>query len=214
MLCDPSGHCACAWKAHCPGEGKKGCASYVNPVKSAIKEVAKIIERTFYSSADDAATAFAQETYGATAFARHEYGAEIYSISFNGEKYIMYTTPRVGSPHRVSVGAKNIPKGATFLAYMHTHPNSNIFSGLGANETSGDIPVANSLGVNAYVVGPNLNLQRYNVSAGTVDVVGTISPIALTSTRRASLELMLTASWNSHLGTCNFDCEDMTWPTP
>ena len=101
------------------------------------------------------------------------------------------------------------------VAYAYTHPNSNNFSGTAPGATSGDIPAANSLQINAYVVGPNLDLQRYDFSSGTITNLGAISPVALTDEQRAALVSEFQISWDAHVaGGCDFNCSNMTWPTP
>lgn len=111
-------------------------------------------------------------------------------------------------------GDVKIPSGTTKVATAHTHPNSNNFSGLTPGATSGDIPNAIRRGLDSYVIGPNLNLQKYSISYGTVSVVGVASPVALTSQQQAALVSQFQISWDNHLGTCAFGCEHMTWPTP
>ena len=93
------------------------------------------------------------------------------------------------------------------VAYGHTHPNS--LSGA-------DINYAARHNINAYVVGPNLLLQRYNVANGTTVVVSTILPVGLTEAQRSVLVSMFRASWDSHIvgGICSsgFGCGSMAWP--
>lgn len=64
-----------------------------------------------------------------------------------------------------------IPAGTTMVATAHTHPNSNNFSGLAPGATSGDIPNAINRGLNSYVIGPNLNLQKYSIASNAVSIV-------------------------------------------
>ncbi len=66
------------------------------------------------------------------------------------------------------------------VAYVHTHPNSNSFS-------KADINVANNGGINAYVVGPNLELLKYNVASASTINLGMITPIALTDSQKIPL---------------------------
>ena len=160
-----------------------------------------------YKSADDAAKAFSEQVYSSSAYIRHEYSTEIYSRTVNGETTYNYNSPRAGQPHSASVGAST-PKGTKTVAYAHTHPNSNVFS-------SADIQVAQNMGIDAYVVGPNLELQRYSVSSATTTNLGVISPIALTDEQRTSLVEEFQVSWDNHVEAgCNFGCNNMTWPTP
>ena len=167
-----------------------------------------------YKTADEAAMAFANSTYSSSSYIRHEYGTVIYSSTTNGTTTYDFATPVAGSPHRVGYGNVKIPSGTTKVATAHTHPNSNNFSGLTPGATSGDIPNAIRRGLDSYVIGPNLNLQKYSISSGTVSVVGVASPVALTSQQQAALVSQFQISWDNHLGTCAFGCEHMTWPTP
>ena len=80
-----------------------------------------------YKTADEAAMAFANSTYSSSRYIRHEYSTEIYSRTINGKTTYNYNPSRVGTPHSASV-SNTIPKGTEFVAYAHTHPNSNVFS--------------------------------------------------------------------------------------
>ena len=160
-----------------------------------------------YKSADDAARAFSEQVYSSSAYIRHEYSTEIYSRTVKGETTYNYNPPRAGKPHSASVG-NSTPKGTKAVAYAHTHPNSNVFSGA-------DIRAAENLKIDAYVVGPNLELQRYSLSSASTTNIGGISPIALTDAQRSSLVTEFQVSWDAHIAAgCDFDCGSMTWPTP
>ena len=160
-----------------------------------------------YKSADDAARAFSEQVYSSSAYIRHEYSTEIYSRTVKGETTYNYNPPRAGKPHSASVG-NSTPKGTKAVAYAHTHPNSNVFSGA-------DIRAAENLKIDAYVVGPNLELQRYSLSSASTTNIGGISPIALTDAQRSSLVTEFKVSWDAHIAAgCDFDCGSMTWPTP
>ena len=160
-----------------------------------------------YKSADDAARAFSEQVYSSSAYIRHEYSTEIYSRTVKGETTYNYNPPRAGKPHSASVG-NSTPKGTKAVAYAHTHPNSNVFSGA-------DIRAAENLKIDAYVVGPNLELQRYSLSSASITNIGGISPIALTDAQRSSLVTEFQVSWDAHIAAgCDFDCGSMTWPTP
>ena len=165
-----------------------------------------------YVSADEAAIAWAEQIYATSLYIRREYGGEIYSRMAGNTKVFFFTNPRVGEQHSVSAGIENVPADSKFEAVVHTHPNSNSFSGMRENAEKGDIPNANRQGINVYVVGPNLNLQRYNVSDGTITVVRRISPIALTDAQRTSLVAEHRASWEEHIVSCD-RCRQMQWPT-
>ena len=145
-------------------------------------------------------------------YTKHEFGSEIYSRTSGNKKTYYATEAHAGSPHSVTVGQRNIPSGTTLEATFHTHPNNNNFS-------SADMTNANNRGVDNYVIGPNLNLQRYNVSTQTVDnAVAVISPKPLTAKEKSTWQATLQSSWYNHLvnGVCpkGYGCEKMTWPTP
>lgn len=160
-----------------------------------------------YKSADDAARAFSEQVYSSSSYIRHEYSTEIYSRTINGETTYNYNPPRAGTPHSASVG-NSTPTGTNTVAYAHTHPNSNDFSGA-------DIRAAENLEIDAYVVGPNLELQRYSLSSASTTNLGVISPIALTDAQRSSLVVEFQLSWDAHIAAgCDFNCGSMTWPTP
>ena len=160
-----------------------------------------------YRSADDAARAFSEQVYSSSSYIRHEYSTEIYSRDINGETTYNYNPPRAGKPHSASVG-NSTPKGTKSVAYAHTHPNSNVFS-------EADIRAARNLKIDAYVVGPNLELQRYSLSSASITNLGVISPIALTDAQRSSLVAEFQVLWDAHVAEgCDFNCGNMTWPTP
>ena len=160
-----------------------------------------------YKSADDAAKAFSEQVYSSSAYIRHEYSTEIYSRTIQGETTYNYNPPRAGTPHSAPVG-NSTPKGTTTVAYAHTHPNSNVFS-------NADIQAAETLRIDAYVVGPNLQLQRYSLLSELTINLGVISPVALTDAQCASLVTEFQLSWDAHVAAgCDFGCNNMTWPTP
>ena len=160
-----------------------------------------------YKSADDAARAFSEEVYSSSLYIRHEYSTEIYSRTIKGETTYNFNPPRAGEPHLASVG-NSTPKGTKAVAYAHTHPNSNAFS-------VADIRAAQSLNIDAYVVGPNLELQRYSLASASATNLGVISPVALTDEQRSALIAEFQVSWDTHISSgCGFDCGGMTWPTP
>ena len=167
-----------------------------------------------YKSADEAAMAFANSTYSSSRYIRHEYGTVIYSRTIDGATTYNYAEPVAGNPHSVGYSGVKVPSGTTKVATAHTHPNSNSFSGLTPGATSGDIPNAMGRGMDSYVIGPNLNLQKFSISSQSVSIVGIASPIELTSQQQAELTSQFQISWDNHLGTCNFGCENMSWPTP
>lgn len=125
-----------------------------------------------------------------------------------------YATPVVGKPHEVAVNDIDIPENATRVATAHTHPNSNEFSGLSPGTDKGDIHNAIKRGINSYVIGPNLKLQKYIVSLDSVCVVGIAAPRLITTQEKSSLMWHYQSSWREHLDDCNdFDCVNIPWPT-
>ena len=162
---------------------------------------------TSYRTADDAAKAFSEEIYSSSKYIRHEYGSTIYSKKVLGITVYNYTTPKSGTPHSIIVSNAS-PRGTKAVAIAHTHPNSNSFSKL-------DKKGAHLLKLDAYVVGPNLQLQRYNIiDSSTVNVEKT-SPVPLTESQKELLVNQFRISWEKHLEVdCGFDCGNITWPTP
>ena len=133
----------------------------------------------------------------------------IYSKTKNGSTSFYLTQTRSGNPHSASISTSNIPNNGEFVAYVHTHPNSNSFS-------EADLDVATDLNINAYVVGPNLQLQRYDYQDNSIsNVGGIIVPTPLTDAQKTDLNNMI-VSWESHFvdGVCpdGFECENKLWP--
>ena len=159
-----------------------------------------------YKTADDAAKAFSEQVYSSSSYIRYEYSTEIYSRTVNGKTTYNYNTPRVGEPHSSNVGAPT-PSGTKIVAYAHTHPNTSFFSPADKN-------VSQTMGIDAYVVGPNLELQRYSYFSASITNIGTISPIALTDAQRSALVAEFQVLWDAHVAAgCEFNCGSMTWPT-
>lgn len=158
-----------------------------------------------FSSANLAARDFAQSVYSSSEYARIEYAATIYSL--NGKYY--YYNVHSGEPHSVSV-SESVPSGATYVAYIHTHPNSENFS-------TADKNVAKSFGGYAYVVTPSYSVKRYATSTDTTTTPYTdLTIYPLTSSEKSTLKSSLSSTWYGHLvdGVCpnGFGCENKTWP--
>ena len=150
---------------------------------------------------------FSKEVYSSSSYIRHEYGTEIYSRTVNGVTTYNYNPPHAGEPHSVDVNSSS-PEGTTIVASAHTHLFGNTFS-------EQDKSVAMFLNINNYVVGPNLELQRYNVSSGSITNLGVISPTPLTDAQRDSLVANFEVSWDEHIMIgCEYRCFNITWPTP
>lgn len=184
-----------------------GCGLIGNFIKR-VKKFIKYAEDHYepYKSADEAARAFSEEVYSSSLYIRHEYGTEIYSRTVFGVTTYNYNPPHAGEPHSVDVNSSS-PEGTTIVASAHIHPNSNTFS-------DQDKSVAMYLNINSYVVGPNLQLQKYDPSSGTTNL-GAIYPIQLTDAQKNSLVKEFEVSWDDHIIIgCDFGCFNMTWPTP
>ena len=163
-----------------------------------------------YDSADEAAIAFSNEVYSSSLYIRHEYATIIYSFTCRGITTYSYATPVVGEPHRVNINRVFVYDEVTVVACAHTHPNSSWFS-------DGDIDVANNLGIDAYVIGPDLLLKRYECYCDNTigDYVKLISPIALTIEQKNALVDQYSVSWDNHVSKgCEFNCASIAWPTP
>ena len=161
-----------------------------------------------YSSPESAAKAFSQSTYSQSRYIRHEYGTAIYSKKVLGSTRYYYNKPTAGTPHGVNIPI-SAPSGAKLVATAHTHPNSNEFSETDKNS-------AVKFAFDSYVVGPNLNVQKFNYATGDVTIVGTITLVELSKEQRVQLRAEFEASWYGHIasGDANgFDCSNMPWPT-
>ena len=163
-----------------------------------------------YATADLAAMAFATRIYASSLYIRHEYATEIYKVTRNGSTLYFYTPPSPGKPHYCYIVPSRVPDNGTIVAYSHTHPNSNQFS-------SADITIANDLKIDAYFNGPNLQVKKFEYRTGQYPIdVGTITPTPLSDTEKQALQVAFSESWYEHLtdGSCNFNCDEKTWPTP
>ena len=101
-----------------------------------------------------------------------------------------------------------LPFGAKYEANIHTHPDNSVFS-------LQDKDIANNLKVNAYLIGVDLELQRYNYSNNSTLPLGSIS-LSPFPGWLAGAAFILKSSWENHLvnGVCpkGFGCEYKTWP--
>ena len=161
-----------------------------------------------YKAADTAAESFSKHIYSKSYYTMLEYSTEIYSVEINSATYYQYTNPAVGSAHSSTVDLSRIPSKGKKIAYAHTHPNSNNFS-------PADKECANDLSINAYVISPNLNLQKFTYDTRTITVIKSINPCILTTFDLCELA-QYEDVWKSHLdnGKCpdRFDCGNMSWP--
>ena len=155
-----------------------------------------------FNTADQAAKDFAESVYSFTQYSRIEYGATLYK--YNGKYY--YYNVHSGKPHSVPV-SKNVPNGATYIAYLHTHPNSEDFS-------AKDKEVADAWGGYAYVATKSYKVLRYNSDTQASDTIySSFTPYALTQADKDNILLELETVWYSHLenGACP-GCQNKTWP--
>lgn len=100
------------------------------------------------------------------------------------------------------------------VAYVHTHPNENEFS-------DSDTWKADGKSIDAYVVGPNLWLQRYSWQTKETQQLYRVSPTPLTTAQESSLVLQFRDSWNLHISVITYpddeiqypcSCADLPWP--
>lgn len=156
-----------------------------------------------FTSADLAAKHFAQSVYKSSEYTRIEYAAVIY-VHY-GKYY--YQNVHYGEPHSVSVSC-TVPSGATYIGYVHTHPNSEYFS-------DADINFAEAHGGYAYVVTPLYKLKKYDSSTNVTSTIYTSMTIySLTAAEKNNLVSELEPIWNAHIasGPCDFNCNTKTWP--
>lgn len=130
----------------------------------------------------------------------------IYAQTKNGVTTYNYTTPIAGNPHNIKLGRIQVPSGTKKVAAIHTRPKGITFS-------DADIANAERRGINAFVVGPNLKLQKYNVISHKTSSLGRVYPIALTSWQKEALLSEFQISWDSHSETCDRrDCSPGDFP--
>ena len=157
-----------------------------------------------YKSADAAAKAFSEQIYSSSMFIYHEYSTVIYSNTVDGKTTYNYTEPKAGSPHEVTVDISAAQ--GTPVAYAHTDPYSNIFSGP-------DAMYACKNKIDGYVVGPSRELKRFSVLTEEGQSLGLIDPIELTEAQRTSLVAEFQKSWDAHIAQgCDLGCGSMKWP--
>lgn len=156
-----------------------------------------------FSSAELAAKDFARSVYSSSEYLRMEYAATIYK--YNGNYY--YYNVHIGEPHNVVV-SKSVPENATYVAYIHTHPNSEQFS-------EGDINVCEKFGGYAYVVTPSYSLKRYDSSTNAINsIYSGIVIHPLTEGEKSGLVGSYNYIWYNHIQNenCDFHCENKVWP--
>jgi len=158
-----------------------------------------------YNSADEAAQAFSEEAYSASYYIQHEYSAEIYSITIDGTTTYNYGRIHMGSPHSSKIVLTS-PEGTTLVGYAHTHPDGNDFS-------PQDKRISENNMILGYVVGPNLELQRYDPTLKVTTPLGRITPLELTDERKQNLVGLFKLSWETHIKEdCDFNCANKAWP--
>ena len=175
-----------------------------------------------FTSSDLAATDWAINNYEKSLYVRFEVGSLVYSFDSNGTIYYSYTNSVVGDAHSVQPynTQGNVPANGTIVNALHTHPNSNTFSGAGQNATNGDLPFARNNGIGLYLISPNRNLQLYADHGNgyvTATVARNLQTRPLTNAEKQALQQQYQDQWNAHIQNgCpqGFDCENLTWPTP
>ncbi|MBQ7170844.1 MAG: DNRLRE domain-containing protein [Clostridia bacterium] len=162
-----------------------------------------------FSTAPLAAYHFAKAVYSSTEYTYIEYAATIY---IKDNRYYYYNV-HAGEPHSVIV-SNSVPSGATYVGYIHTHPNSEDFS-------NSDTSIADSWGGYAFVVTPSYSVKRYSALTGTTLTLYTgVAPYSLTIEEKDDLYASCYSTWYgpSHFinGECSsgFGCETKTWPNP
>ncbi|MBR5948515.1 MAG: DUF4329 domain-containing protein [Clostridia bacterium] len=162
-----------------------------------------------FNTSDLAALDFAKNYYKSSEFTRIEWAATIYKKS---GKYYYYAV-HFGKPHSVGVSTA-VPSGATYVGYVHTHPNSPDFS-------PSDKDFANTHGGLAYVVTPSYYVKKYNSSTKVVTTLGKVTPYSLNPIKVAVLIANTLPVWLNHIAECaanggrcpkNFGCENKSWP--
>jgi len=175
----------------------------------------------YFDTADDAARDWAYRHYGITNYILMEVSSLIYAIYY-GDTLVgySYTTIIVGSPHSATGiwdGYDLVPDNGRVIAYIHSHPNSTVFS-------QRDKDIAQGRKISAYAVVPG--------KIGTVDVikysekpsqkVWVVSTIAtnmqfreLRTIERGVLVLLYRNRWVEHITNqpnCWAGCPHKTWP--
>lgn len=161
-----------------------------------------------YNSARDAINAFYTEYYNQSQYSKCEIGAEIFSWTYQGKTMYGYSEPRIGEPHGVTV-YPNAPRGTKYVAFVHIHPNSNLFS-------KDDKDIARSFDVPFYVAGPDSCLKVLSPSGKTSALYNLKNTRAVTDLEKTTLLLKTKMIWDMHLYNeygepCGFGCADVFW---
>jgi hypothetical protein len=166
--------------------------------------------RGTFTTADIAATTWANYVYSTSFFIYHEHGATIYRNSA-GRFFLSSTV--TGRPHSV-MPFVTPPAGATAVATIHTHPGgSSDFSG-------GDLENAKKGTRDKYVVVRNpsssttYRVRKYTASTGLVSALNT--PITLRPLSQATQTALISFyqnSWNHHFPCDSGNClRNPSWP--
>jgi RHS repeat-associated protein len=129
-----------------------------------------------YRNEEQAARAASNDIYSDSIRTDSELGGMIYR---NADGSYSYTSPNNGGTGGVDPGgAIACPVGTRPVGYYHSHGANNpnylneTFSGTPSGSTHGDIPYANRLSINGYVVTPSGNILQYDRANGTVRDIG------------------------------------------
>ena len=140
----------------------------------------------------------------------HEYSTEIYTRTFDGTVSYFYTAPALGEPH--SASGINMSRTENIVAYAHSHPTGKEISGP-------DEDWANFFQVDAYLINPDRQLQRYDWQTGKttpLGQLGQISPKLLSSRQKAYLISICQGSWENHVANLpcqhGYVCGMRSWP--
>jgi hypothetical protein len=181
-----------------------------------------------YRSAEEAALAWANQTYSTSFFVRHEHASVIYRVG-NYQYRLTETVSYTNKPHNIplSVGIQSIPSGTKISALVHTHNvfNPSIFSDGDMNWARTASNSNGGVGVFMYVVSPtslastSFRLYRYNPFSNSITSHSTVTLRNLTTSEQTTLTNRYRSSWFNHFnsnGTCVngvTNCHDkLAWP--
>ena len=172
-----------------------------------------------YTTANAAATAWANYVYSTSLYVRYEFYAGIYEPT---PGIFRLTRTASGTPHSgagLNIILDEIPANQR-VAYIHTHPNTHGF-------TEPDLDYGVSYGIDAYVAAPTAYMGtsdfhlvwfdhiNHSIVADTIPL-GPVTLRSLSTTERTNLASIYLNSWIDHLTPQHgnsFGCSDRQWPT-
>jgi len=175
-----------------------------------------------FTSVDMAARDWAYNYYGASYYVAFECVSLIYiATDQNGDLYYSYTYGIWGEPHSVKPwdAIDFVPKDATVIAVIHSHPNSTNFS-------KSDKDFAERKKISIYVAVPGtggVTIKRWaaiaendkdiNPAYKEKTIVTNMSIAPLSKELEKYLENKFKHLWDKHCKDgCAFDCENKAWP--